>query len=169
MKYFISVLILSGFLSVTLAQADQCAWLDAKDQKHAVESAVWMLKNSKSKEFVSFCSNCEGEHAVISNVQKAESVSQGNPSIGDSTYSEYKTITVNDKNIDLAYIYVRTGNRVFTNLALLTGCPASVEVPLLYTAPGKSPSPVSWDDLMHAGRSPASKGAIHKKGKKAKH
>jgi len=132
--------------------ADQCAWLDGDDQKFVTKSAVALI--NKSADFVEYCEPCKnGGPGKVTSVNSAQFEAA---KMNGQTVEKFNEIILNGKGVDLAYLYVRTGSRVFTNLALLVGCPASGVSPVLYTAPGKSPTPVSWEDVVKADRSPSS-------------
>ena len=143
------------------AQADQCAWMDGSDgksgQNYVVKSAKKLL--DRDSEYINYCAPCG--NGGPSKIIKAENVAIGFAKMGNATYdgtngeAAFRKVSIQGEDVDLAYIYVRTGSRVFTNLALLVGCPAKEVPPALYTAPGKSASPVSWEEFQ-GGRRPAS-------------
>ena len=116
-------------------------------------------------EFVEYCAPCGDKP---SKVQKVEDSNIEFAKMGADVYNgtggkpAYREVNVNGRGQDLAYIYVRTGTRVFANVAMLTGCPVSGVPPFLYTAPGKTPSPVTIEDLEN-GRKPASETPAKKK------
>jgi hypothetical protein len=155
MKISLLLVAASVSLQVSTAKADQCAWIENGD-KYVVKSAKKLL--NPDAEFVEYCAPCGDKPGSVQKVEDSqiEFAKMGsdiyNGSAGKPAYREVK---VNGKNQDLAYLYVRTGSRVFANVAMLTGCPVSDVPPFLYTAPGKSPSPVTIEDLAQ-GRKPAS-------------
>lgn len=146
------IFIMLFFASLTCsAFADQCQLVDGADQKYVWKSAQALLKNAK--EFVSYCGKCDDD---LSKVKIERVISSGKYTLKDDPFLEqYRGVQINNKNVDMAYIYIRTGSRVFTNLALLVGCPADT-FPVMYTAPGKRAAPVSWEELSSGTRVPAS-------------
>lgn len=162
MRTSLIVTVLAGLFLTAQAKADQCAWIENGD-KYVVKSAKKLL--NPDAEFVEFCAPCGDKP---SKVQKVEDSNIEFAKMGADVYNgtggkpAYREVNVNGRGQDLAYIYVRTGTRVFANVAMLTGCPVSGVPPFLYTAPGKSPSPVTIEDLEN-GRKPASETPAKKK------
>lgn len=156
LKYLVFATLSVLFLNST-AQADQCAWIE-KGDKYVVKSAKRLL--NADAEFVEYCALCDNEAPG-----KVQNVSDSNiqfASMGADVYNGtngrevFYEVTINGKAQDLAYVYVRTGTRVFGNIAMLSGCPVQGVPPFLYTAPGKRPMPISLEQLATGSRKPAS-------------
>jgi hypothetical protein len=99
------------------ARADQCAWVTEAQAQKAQSILTGATK------FIDFCEPC-GD-AAPGTPQKIENVNIDTPSDG------YRELTVNGKEIDLAYVFVKTSEHEYTNLAKLTGCPATGVSPSL--------------------------------------
>jgi hypothetical protein len=104
---------LTTLLLSQLASADQCAWV-TKDQ---AKDALKLIDSQKT--LYSYCQPC-GEDAP----QQIRSMSAVIAPQGNSYYS----IKLNDgmkseKEIDLAYTYIKTGKNTLTNVAAMVGCP----------------------------------------------
>lgn len=148
--WLLAALVVS-FGSARTVRADSCAWLDTSDQKFVYRSARRLL--AVGAEFISFCKSCGEQPGPVQNVTTVQIAA---PIMGESNPNAYRELLIDGKARDLSSLYVRTGARVFTNLALLVGCPATDLPPVLYTAPGRTPSPVSWEDVASARRAPTS-------------
>ncbi len=102
------------------ARADQCAWVtDAQARK--AQSIV-----TSSTKFIDFCEPC-GDVAP-GTPQKIENVNIDTPHAG------YRELTLNGTPIDLAYVFVKTSDSEYSNLAKLAGCPATGVSPTLAVA-----------------------------------
>ena len=150
MNLLISFFILfSFFYGTNFVHADQCAWIEKEKQKFIWESAEKLL--TKIDSFIEFCEPCLnneiGNIQTIRNVKT--SVSELQTPDGVIKYPEYISIEINNKQRDIAYIYVRTGQNIFTNLAILFGCPVHDVSPMIYLAPRKKARTVSWAEVMN--------------------
>ena len=102
------------------ARADQCAWIDDA----AAHKARTILTSSPA--FVELCEPC-GDKAPGA-PQRAKTVD-----VKDAD-GDYKEVYVNGKGIDLAYVFVKTDDTHYGNLAALAGCPATGVSPSLDVA-----------------------------------
>ena len=120
-KIVLLLLILSGYA----AQADQCSWNNSSD----VEYAIKLIK--ANKEVMYFCENCDEKKPstvfTVTKVENKRATMQGKEypyrQVVLTGHSENKNEVINDQ-IDLAYLYVRTGSDIFANVAQLVGCPS---------------------------------------------
>jgi hypothetical protein len=102
------------------ARADQCAW---NEEAHATKAASILAKHPKVLEYCEPCGDkAPGEPFV------ADTVAVTTPERG------YKELSINGKEIDLAYVYVQVSSTQYKNLAKLAGCPASGVSPSLKIA-----------------------------------
>lgn len=108
-------IVASVVCAVGPARADQCQAVDAETGKWALKLLV------KGAQTVEFCEPCGDKQP------KAPVAVFGAAYKGDE-------VTINGKGVDLAYVFVQTGAKTFTNLALLVGCPTSGVSPTI--APG---------------------------------
>jgi len=95
-------------LSARPVRADQCEWLD--DASIARRAARELANHP---EFVSFCEPC-GD-AAPGAPQRANKVAV-------RTLADHTEVEIDGETIDLAYIYLRTSDRQYRNLAMLAGC-----------------------------------------------
>ncbi len=99
------------------ARADQCQWVtDAQAQK-----AQAIL--TRAPKYIEFCEPCGDAAPGIP--QRAQSVNIATPE------ADYRELSVNGNPIDLAYVFVKTSDTQYQNLALLAGCPATGVSPSL--------------------------------------
>jgi hypothetical protein len=95
------------------AYADQCAYVSGTIAKRA----DLLLQNGA--EVVSYCEPC-GETlgmAKIAVVRKANKTS--------ADYKNYQQIKINNKDVDLAYTFVKVAPNRYVNVAKAVGCPAT--------------------------------------------
>src|SRR5262245_53493774 len=99
------------------AHADQCQWVEP-DQ---AAKAVAILK--RSPKLIDYCEPCDDQAPGVPRVATHVSVADQ-----DNGYQE---VSIDGKPIDLAYIYVKTSDARYENLASLAGCPATGVSPSL--------------------------------------
>ena len=99
------------------AYADQCAWID----EAAALKAQAILKSSP--QFIEYCEPCEDKAPGAPQQVKAVAVHDAS--------SPYKEVSINGKDVDLAYVFVKTSDMRYENLASLAGCPATGVSPSL--------------------------------------
>ena len=98
------ITILFIFISAMAASADQAAWVSAED----ADNAASIIESQK--EIKHFCAPCGDTAPTVEKVKKVAMKQQKE--------KEYWTVYVNDKAVDLAYVYVLIdGNWV--NLAMV--------------------------------------------------
>ncbi|MBK7892658.1 MAG: hypothetical protein IPJ84_17980 [Bdellovibrionales bacterium] len=151
----LSIFALSSTFS-SAAHADQCAWIE-KGDRYVVKSAKRLL--NADAEFVEYCALCGEDPGKVQNVSESniQFAKMGEDVFNGTNGREvFYEVTINGKAQDLAYVYVRTGARVFGNVAMLSGCPVQGVPPFLYTAPGKRATPISLEQLATGSRKPAS-------------
>lgn len=96
---------------VATARADQCAWIEERQARAALEHL------REGAQWAELCEPC-GE-----TVAKVHKVGKATASQVDGSYWE---VRVDGQGVDLAYTYVHVGGDTgYTNLASLVGCPAS--------------------------------------------
>jgi len=98
----------AAVLSARPARADQCEWLD--DASIARRAARELASHP---EFVSFCEPCG---------DAAPGVPQRANKVAVHTLPDHAEVEIDGETIDLAYIYLRTSDRQYRNLAMLAGC-----------------------------------------------
>src|SRR5262245_58862147 len=96
----------------SIARADQCAYVSAKE----AERAAAILK--RTKEMVEYCELCNGEGPKLTKIHDVK-VTIIDP--------ENREVTVNGQGIDLAYVFVpqKEGSHEYQNLAKLSKCNAT--------------------------------------------
>jgi hypothetical protein len=104
----------------SIARADQCQLVDDEVATRALAA----LKGNPK--VIQFCEPCgdkaPGEPVVANRVAKQRDVS-----------GDYE-VTIDRREVDLAYTYVQTGLERYENVAALAGCPASGVSPSLHVA-----------------------------------
>lgn len=125
-----SILLISSVMS-SVALADQCALIS---QEHASNALNFMKPSSQ---FVSFCEPCGDKDFDKQTVQTADEI---NVSKSMQDGEELWEIKVNNKEIDLAYTFMRTDEGSFLNLSKLANCP-SEGVSVGFAAPAKAEEP----------------------------
>jgi len=99
----------------TAALADQCQWIDAK----VAARAKALLKRGAHVSI--FCEPCGQKTAAVP--MKIVDVSMKSP---DPAQPQYREISINGHDIDLAYTFLRRGKTdTFDNVARLVRCPAT--------------------------------------------
>jgi len=97
------------------ARADQCAWID----ESVAERAAQALTRAK---YVEMCEPC-GDKAP------------GVPTVADHVelrhHAEGAELAIDGRTIDLAYVFVKTSDHAYSNLAALAGCPTTGVSPSL--------------------------------------
>ena len=99
------------------AYADQCAWIDDA----AALEAQRILKSSPK--FIEYCEPCEERAPGPPQIAKTVEVQTAD--------GDYKEVAINGKGVDLAYVFVKTSDARYENLASLAGCPATGVSPSL--------------------------------------
>lgn len=93
--------------------ADQCYVISegqAKSAKKIVENSDAIMK---------YCEPCGG-YATFHNVKEVSYSSwENNFNLADPNS---KVLSINEELVDIAYIFVKTGERTYTNLSKLVGC-----------------------------------------------
>jgi len=123
--------ILALFITVTglTAYADQCQWNTASD----AESARALI--NLHKEVMFYCQNCGDSKPSF--IAEVKSVRTGQASMQGQRYP-YRVVNLTldnneQKEVDLAYLYVRTASDMFANTAQLVGCPSEGAVTFIQT------------------------------------
>lgn len=123
--------VLALLLTVTglTAFADQCQWNTASD----ADSARALI--NLHKEVMFYCQNCGDTKPSF--IAEVKSVRTGQATMGDQRYP-YRTVNLTlssgeQKEVDLAYLYVRTASDMFANTAQLVGCPSEGAVTFIQT------------------------------------
>jgi hypothetical protein len=93
------------------AHADQCQWLT----KAQADKAQQIL--TSSSKFIEYCEPC-GDHAPGVPLQ----IENANVMVPAASYWE---LSLNGKPSDLAYVFVKTSDTEYKNLAKLAGCPVT--------------------------------------------
>ena len=108
----------------SVAHADQCQIIDSE----TADRALAALKNHPN--VIQFCEPCgdkaPGEPVAANRVAKTR-----------GTTAAYE-LTIDRREVDLAYTYVQTGPDRYENLAALAGCPTSGVSPSLVVAAATS-------------------------------
>lgn len=125
MKTIVSLLLILGSYA---AQADQCQWNSASD----ATSARQLI--GLHQEVMFYCQNCEENKpsfiAQVSDVKTRQATMSGEK-------YPYRTVVLTvdgqDREVDLAYLYVRTASNIFANVAQLVGCPSHGAVSFIET------------------------------------
>jgi hypothetical protein len=99
------------------AHADQCAWLD---EPSVARRAVREL--TSYPEYIELCEPCGDQ---------APSVPRRAGKVRLHVFQGTREVLVDDAAIDLAYVYVKTADRQYRNLAMLAGCPTTGVSPRL--------------------------------------
>jgi hypothetical protein len=107
----------AAVLSARPARADQCEWLD--DASIARRAARELARNP---EYVAFCEPCG---------DAAPSVPRWASKVSVEAVDDHTEVVLDGDTIDLAYIYLRTSDRQYRNLAMLAGCPTTGVSPRL--------------------------------------
>lgn len=114
---------LFAFAALTPAFGDQFAYVRPEMAKRAEA----ILKNES--EVLFFCEPCGEPQGQIERVLKVETA--------DVNYEGYHEVRINNKGIDLAYVFVKRGTR-WKNLAVILGVrPFAVSAELPANAPGQ--------------------------------
>lgn len=103
------------------ARADQCQWVT----KAQADKAQQIL--TSSSKLVEYCEPCGDAAPGVP--QRIESANAMVPA------ASYWELSINGKPADLAYVFVKTSDTEYTNLAKLAGCPATGVSPSLTIAP----------------------------------
>ena len=99
------------------AHADQCAWLD---EPSVARRAVREL--TSNPEYVELCEPCGDQ---------APGVPRRAGKVRLHAFEGTHEVLIDDAAIDLAYVYVKTADRQYRNLAMLAGCPTTGVSPRL--------------------------------------
>lgn len=110
------IAILFIFISAITASADQAAWVSDEE----ADSAASVIENQK--EIKHFCAPCGDTAPTVEKVKKV--------AIKQQQKKEYWSVYVNDKAVDLAYVYVLIDDK-WVNLAVLLGIDVSDVPPTL--------------------------------------
>jgi hypothetical protein len=101
---------ISLVLLADTAHADQCSWVEhaiAKEAHHILD---------RSPTYLEFCEPCGDKAPGIPQLAKSVTIAVPEPD------SDYRELSINGKAIDIAYVFVKTGDTRFENLAALAGC-----------------------------------------------
>jgi hypothetical protein len=93
------------------AHADQCAWVT----KAQADKAQQIL--TSSSKFIEYCEPCGDPAPGI-----PQHIENANVMVPAASYWE---VTLNGKPSDLAYVFVKTSDTEYKNLAKLAGCPVT--------------------------------------------
>jgi hypothetical protein len=104
-------------LYADVAHADQCAWID----EAAAHKAQAVL--AKAPKFIEYCEPCGDKAPGVPQAVKNITVAAAG--------GEFKEVSIAGKPIDLAYVFVKTDDLHYRNLAELAGCPATGVSPSL--------------------------------------
>ena len=99
------------------AHADQCAWLD---EPSVARRAVREL--TSHPEYIELCEPCGDQ---------APSVPRRAGKVRLHAFQGTREVLIDDVAVDLAYVYVKTADRQYRNLAMLAGCPTTGVSPRL--------------------------------------
>ena len=99
------------------AHADQCAWLD--EPSVARRAARELMSHP---EYAELCEPCGDQ---------APSVPRRAAKVRLHVFQGAREVLIDEAAVDIAYIYVKTADRQFRNLALLAGCPTTGVSPRL--------------------------------------
>lgn len=99
------------------AHADQCAWLD---EPSVARRAVREL--ASYPEYIELCEPCGDQ---------APSAPRRAGKVRLNVFQGTREVLIDDVAIDLAYVYVKTADRQYRNLAMLAGCPTTGVSPRL--------------------------------------
>lgn len=88
--------------------ADQCVYVSAEQAKQAQELVV------EYGTIASFCEPCGMHTPIVAKVDTVENIS--------ANYQGFHILSINGKNVDLAYTFVKTGENTFENLSKLVDC-----------------------------------------------
>lgn len=102
------------------AHADQCAWVT----KAQADKAQQIL--TSSSKFIEYCEPCGDQAPGI-----PQHIESANVMVPAASYWE---LSLNGKPSDLAYVFVKTSDTEYKNLAKLAGCPVSGVSPSLAIA-----------------------------------
>jgi len=106
-------------LTLSFAQADQCAWNTKSDGR----AALGFL--SKGDEIVFWCQNCNEVKASVINVIDDVKIEKESNQISIKAHQKNSGAVLfkgGFYDLDLSYTYARTGGDVFTNIGHLVGC-----------------------------------------------
>jgi hypothetical protein len=103
MKFKPIAILIAVFLFAVIALADQAAYIT----KAQAEKAAAFLKDKK--QIRHFCAPCEDKGDRVEDVASVEAAATG--------YQQFWEVIVNGKSIDLAYVYFRTDDGKWKNLA----------------------------------------------------
>ena len=126
MKSMIAVLLFTLLSGV--AQADQCQWNSNTD----AQSAFALI--NLHKEVMHFCQNCGDNRPSF--ISAIDSVATAQAKMAGQKYPYRSVVLTKDgkkQEVDLAYLYVRTGSDIFANVAQLVGCPSEGAVTFIQT------------------------------------
>ena len=155
MSSVVTVSAVGGFLLQTqgASAADSaCPLMDRGDERYVYKNARRLL--ATGQDYIEYC---KGGCAQSPEVQSITGVQISAPQMGGSNANAFRELIMDGKSRDIATLYVRTGSKVFTNLALLVGCPTQDMPPMLFAGNGeKAPAPIAWQELPNTIRTPAS-------------
>jgi soluble lytic murein transglycosylase-like protein len=127
MKVFLALIFsLTGFA----ASADQCDWNSASDASAARQLI------SLNKEVMFYCQLCGDSKPSF--IAKVESVKTAPADSMSGQKNPYRIVVLStsdrkEQEVDLAYLYVRTGSNIFSNVAQLVGCPSDGAITFIET------------------------------------
>lgn len=110
------VVALSTFLFASPALADQCQLVNRNQFEYA--RSLINKDGLSGRHIMEICEPCGDYSPRFTSVYRLDYRNQG------GMYGSYE-FAVNGRPLDLAYAYVRTGPRRYSNLAWLVGCPTT--------------------------------------------
>ncbi len=108
MKKLLFLLILNLLLNIKLVWADVCFYVSSQAAQKSVQ---FLKKNSEIINYCELCSNSEAQSEIIQNV-----------SFKQVPKSDYYVLSINNNEKDIAYVYVKTNDNNYENLAYIVGC-----------------------------------------------
>ncbi len=114
--FSMSLLLLSACLASDVVSADQCQLIPSEQMSKALDHI------KPNSQYVRFCEPCGDKNFYQQSVQTVESLRVSQEAFDDEVLWE---LFLNDRSIDLAYIFVRTAEGSFLNLSKLADCPSS--------------------------------------------
>lgn len=93
--------------------ADQCYVISENEAK----SAEKIVQNSDA--IMKYCEPCGGSKTFHSVKEVSYDAWEDTYNLADPSS---KVLSINEKPVDIAYIFVKTGEKTYTNLSKLVGC-----------------------------------------------
>jgi hypothetical protein len=127
MKLFLALAI---SLTGLVASADQCDWNSESDATSARQLIA------RNKDVMFYCQLCgDSKPSFIAHVESVKTAPADSTSGQKNPYRIVVLSTDDKKNqeVDLAYLYVRTGSNIFANVAQLVGCKSDGAITFIET------------------------------------